>query len=201
MPAFLRTYGVFQLQDRQEIRYHIETLSSLPVEFIAVFFGKSWSIRLSLFICSKRILANPAVTFYPFCTLPAKLPETCSCIKTGHFTIGVFRGRMVVVLHNYHPAKGLAPSGLPECSALRFSHSKGKRHERQIKQSQAKSRRPNLIPPYYRGTTCFSKASRGYRSVHFWVHPPENFWRASSCCTNWCCDDSGVAPYWRSAQA
>ena len=133
MPAFLRTYGVFQLQDCQEIRYHIETLSSLPVEFIAVFFGKSWSIRLSLFICSKRILANPAVTFYPFCTLPAKLPETCSCIKTGHFTIGVFRGRMVVVLHNYHPAKGLAPSGLPECSALRFSHSKGKRHERQKK--------------------------------------------------------------------
>lgn len=27
--------------------------------------------------------------------------------------------------HNPHPAKGLTPSGHPECSALRFSHSKG----------------------------------------------------------------------------
>ena len=32
---------------------------------------------------------------------------------------------MVVVIHNYHPARRLTPSGLPECSALRFSHSKG----------------------------------------------------------------------------
>ena len=27
--------------------------------------------------------------------------------------------------HNYHPAKGLAPSGLLAHSALRFSHAKG----------------------------------------------------------------------------
>ena len=37
---------------------------------------------------------------------------------------------MVVVTHNYHPARRLTPSGLPECSALRFSPSKRQRDMR-----------------------------------------------------------------------
>lgn len=43
-----------------------------------------------------------------------------------------------------HPARRLTPSGLPDCSALRFSHSKGKRHERRKDRRRRPERRPEM---------------------------------------------------------
>ena len=43
-----------------------------------------------------------------------------------------------------HPARRLTPSGLPKCSALRFSHFKGIRHERQKKGRRRTNRRAEM---------------------------------------------------------
>ena len=94
------------------------------------------------------------------------------------------------------------PSGLPECSALRFSHSKGKRHERQKDGRRWPERRQEMgdDPRHRKRKNAPHGAGGSRRAVPVGIHAAAFFWRQAACGPHGPECRCGIAAYRRPAQ-
>ena len=81
-----------------------------------------------------------------------------------------------------HPARRLTPSGLPKCSALRFSHFKGIRHERQKKGRRRTNRRAEMgdHPRHRKGKNAPHGVGGNHRIVSVGIHAAAFFRRQAA---------------------
>lgn len=93
------------------------------------------------------------------------------------------------------------PSGLPECSALHFSHSKGGKHERQKDERRRSERRPAMgdDPRHRKGKNAPHGAGGNRRAVLVGIHAAA-FFRRQTCRASRPERHCGTAPDRRPAQ-